>query len=169
MAAASEDAEQADRARVEFGRVSLVERLGGALGGEVRFRLAAGRLVSGRLSRVGPDWVLLREGGAAELLVALSAVAAVEGMSARTGPSLSTVDARFDLRKALRSVARDRSPVTIHTSYGAELSGTIDRVGSDFIELAAHAAWEIRRVGAVRSVLLIPLRALLMVRSAPLG
>ncbi|WP_111767543.1 hypothetical protein [Nakamurella deserti] len=166
---AAEDAEQADRARVAFGAVPAVERLVGALGSTVRLRLAGDRQVTGVLDRVGPDFVLLRESAGVDLLVAWSAVAWVEGLSRRTGPGLGTVDGRLDLRKAVRSVARDRAAVTVHTTHGTDLSGTIDRVGADFFELAAHAAWETRRSGAVQGVVLVPLAAVLVIRSAPLG
>ncbi len=50
-----------------------------------------------------------------------------------------------------------------------ELTGTIDRVGADFLELAVHAAWEPRRAGSVRSVALVPLSAIVLVRALPLG
>lgn len=169
LAEEADDAEQADRVRVESGTVSMVERLTGAMGGAIRLRLDGGRLVSGRLSKVGPDWLLVEDGETAELLVALPAVAAIEGLAARTGRPPGGVDSRFDLRKALRSVARDRAPVTVHTVHGTELSGTVDRVGLDFFELAEHAAWENRRAGSVRAVLLIPLAALVLIRSAPIG
>jgi hypothetical protein len=62
-----------------------------------------------------------------------------------------------------------RMPDTVHTTHGTELSGTIDRVGADFFELATHAAWEIRRSAAVQGVVLVPLEAVTLVRSAPLG
>jgi len=51
----------------------------------------------------------------------------------------------------------------------AEVIGTIDRVGADFIEVAVHAAWEPRRAAAVRSVALVPLDAIVLVRAMPLG
>lgn len=166
---AAEDAEQADRARVAFGGVTAAERLVGSLGANVRLRLPGDRQVSGVLTRVGPDFLLLRETPSVDLLVAWSAVQGVEGLSMRTGAGLSVVGARLDLRKAIRSVSRDRAPVTVHTTHGTELSGTIDRVGADFFELAAHAAWEIRRGPAVQGVVLVPLGAVTLVRSAPLG
>jgi hypothetical protein len=165
----AEDAEQADRARVAFGAVTAAERLAGSLGGTVRLRLPADRQVSGILTRVGPDFLLLRESPSVDLLVAWSAVQGVEGLSMRTGPGPGVVDSRLDLRKAIRSVSRDRAPVTVHTTHGTELSGTIDRVGADFFELATHAAWEIRRSAAVQGVVLVPLEAVTLVRSAPLG
>jgi len=70
---------------------------------------------------------------------------------------------------SLRAVARDRAPVSVLTGGDDGLTGTIDRVGADFVELAAQAAWEQRRGPAVRSVLLVPLGAIRLVRAQPLG
>jgi hypothetical protein len=166
---AAEDAQVAEEIRLEFGRVSLTERLTGALGTVVRLRLAGTSTVTGRLAKVGPDWLLIEESGTADVLVARSAVATVERASLRTGLPLDAVGSRFDLRKGLRAVARDRAAVTVHTGHSVEIAGTIDRVGHDFIEVAAHAPGEVRRAGAVRGVVLIPLATLVMVRSVPLG
>ena len=52
---------------------------------------------------------------------------------------------------------------------GTEITGTIDRVGADFAEIAVHAAWEPRRAATVRSVVLVPLAAISMIRALPLG
>ncbi len=166
---AAEDAERADRARVTFGAVTSTERLTGAVDTTLRLRLASDRQVTGRLTRVGPDFLLLAESSSVDLLVAWAAVAAVEGLSRRTGAPLGTVDHRFDLRKAVRSVARDRAAVTVHTRHGTEISVPVERVGADFFEVATHAAWETRRVTAVQGVVLVPLPAVAVIRSAPLG
>lgn len=165
----AEDAEQADRIRVEYGAVGIEERLTGALGGQLKVLLPGGRSAAGRLDRVGRDWLLLADTPTTQMLVPLAAVAAVEGLAIGTGPSLSDVAARFDLRKVLRSVARDRSPVAVHTSHDRDLVGTIDRVGRDFVELATHASGELRRAGSVRSVLLVPVSGLVSVRASPWG
>jgi hypothetical protein len=124
------------------------------------------------------------------VLIAARAVALVEGLTAATALPLSAVALRLDLRHAVRGLARDRSPVvvlvaggsvggTVSGSTGAaepvaalsgtEISGTIDRVGADFAEIAVHAAWEPRRAATVRSVVLVPLAAVLMIRALPLG
>jgi hypothetical protein len=47
---------------------------------------------------------------------------------------------------------------------GSVLDATIDRVGTDFLEAAVHAAGEARRRSEVREVVLIPYAALAAVR-----
>ncbi len=186
LADAESAAESADRERVAVGVVRTIQRLSGSIDRPIRVRLAGGGSVGGVLRAVGPDWLLLTEGQGRDCLVALSAVTAVEGLTASTGPEISGLALRLDLRRALRGLARDRSPVAVALTgwaagssgsdagaYGpigaGELTGTIDRVGADFIELAAHAAWEPRRAGTVRSVALVPLSGIVLVRALPLG
>ncbi|HYN74262.1 MAG TPA: hypothetical protein VES60_17345, partial [Nakamurella sp.] len=112
------------------------------------------------------------------MLIATRAVALVEGLTAVTALPLSSVALRLDLRHVIRGLARDRSPVVVLVAgsavsgatgaaepgpalSGTEITGTIDRVGADFAEVAVHAAWEPRRAGTVRSVVLVPLAAVL--------
>ncbi len=177
-------AEQADRDRVAAGAVTWLQRLGGAVDRPVRLRLATGAVVSGTLRRIGPDVALIDDGLAGEFVVPLRAVVAVEGLTSSTGQALSGVAARLDLRLLLRGIARDRSAVALTTAGAAagsgtdgapsaaaqaEITGTIDRVGADFLELAVHAAWEPRRATGVRSVVLVPLVAVVLIRAVPLG
>ena len=186
LADAEAAAESADRERVAIGAVSAIQRLSGSIDRQVRVRLAGGASVGGVLRTVGPDWLLLTEGQGRDCLVTLAAVTAVEGLTASTGPEMTALAQRLDLRRALRGLARDRSPVAVAMSgwtggsaglgagaYGptgsAELTGTIDRVGVDFIEVAVHAPWEPRRAGTVRSVALVPLAGIVLVRALPLG
>ena len=147
---------------------------------------ALGRLpgAPGRLGRVGPNWLLLTEAQGRDALIALSAMTAIEGLTASTGREITGVARRLDLRHALRGLVRDRAPVTValtgwaggvpvagqpQAGFGTEVTGTIDRVGADFIEVASHAAWEPRRASTIRSVALVPLAALMVVRALPLG
>lgn len=186
LADAEAAAESADRERVAIGGIRATQRLSGAIDRPIRVRLAGGAVVSGVLRSVGPDWLLLAEGQGRDCLVALAAVTAVEGLTASTGPEISGLAIRLDMRRALRGLARDRSPVAVAltgwtaetagtgaAAYGpigaGELTGTIDRVGADFIEVAVHAAWEPRRAGTVRSVALLPLDGIVLVRALPLG
>lgn len=169
--------ELADRQRVAAGTISMVERIGGAVGRQVRVRTIAGITVTGTLLKIGPDWLLLQEGPGREALLSLSATTIVEGLSGATGPAVKGVQLRLDLRHALRGLARDRSPVALvvcggvgePTSLSTEITGTIDRLGADFLELALHAPWEPRRAASVRSVVLVPVAAVVLVRALPLG
>lgn len=175
-------AERADRERVAAGSVTALERLAGALDQQVRVGLAGGATVVGALRAIGPDWLLVAEERQRECVLPWRSVAVVHGVTAATGPAPAGLDLRLDLRYALRGLARDRAPVQVavsgwtgagepSTRAGAagEFTGTIDRVGADFIEVALHAAWEPRRAGAVRSVALVPLASILLVRATPLA
>jgi hypothetical protein len=80
--------------------------------------------------------------------------------------SEGVVESRLGLRHALRGIARDRSAVRITDQSGATVDGTIDRLGADYVEVAEHAAGELRRRADVRDVLVLPLAALAVVRRA---
>ena len=71
---------------------------------------------------------------------------------------------RLGLGHALRALARDRAAVTV-TSDAGVLAGTIDRVGTDHLDLAEHAPGEPRRPAAVRGVVAIAFAGIVAVRS----
>lgn len=178
LAEAEMMAELADRQRSEFGAVGMVARLVGSIGSPLRIRTSSGSVISGVLRRLGPDWLLIAEAPGREALVPLAGVTVVEGLSAITGQPLGRVAGRLTLRLALRGLVRDRAPVAVTlqgspggpgAGTGTEVAGTIDRIGADFLELALHAAWEPRRAGSVRQVVLVPLGAVVFVRAQPLG
>lgn len=156
--------EVAERQRHEVGQVRLIDRLRPAVGSEVLVTCVGQVSVQGRLTRVAEDALLIRE-PLRECLIAAAGVLSIGGVSRLSGPADgSTVEARIGLRVMLRAIARDRSPVRISLFDGSALDGTIDRVGADFLELAAHAPAEARRRGAVREVIVLPLAALVAVR-----
>jgi hypothetical protein len=74
------------------------------------------------------------------------------------------VESKLGLRHILRGVARDRSVLRVHLIDETVVDGTIDRVGSDFVEIAVHAAGEIRRQSEVREVLVVALSAIAAIR-----
>jgi hypothetical protein len=116
---------------------------------------------------VGPDWLLVEEDTGREALVAVGAVSTVAGLVRQTAaPDGHVVRARLDLRRAVRVLARDRSGVQVVLSDGLVLSGTVDRVGADFLELAEHPPGEPRRPGAVRGVHAVALAAVAVIRTA---
>ena len=165
--AAAEQAEEASRARTEYGRVRLADRLRGAAGREVSVSCRGGVPFSGRLVDVGVDWLLLVDGQAREVLVAAGAVTAVAGLTTVTAPAeeQGEVARRLDLRRALRGLARDRATVSCLLEGGAVLTGTLDRVGADFVELAEHPSDQPRRRAAVTAVRAVPLGAVVAVRT----
>lgn len=166
-AAAELAAEVSDRTRREQAQLRLVDRLRPALGAVVAVTVEGPATVHGVLTSVGSDWLLLTEQTGREALVPVGAVLTVGGLVARSEPphGEGAVVARMDLRYTLRGIARGRATVAVMLRGGTTVTGTIDRVGADFVELSEHPAGEPRRTRAVRAVRTMPLDALVVVRS----
>ncbi len=168
QAEAAEAAELADevaeRTRGEVARLRLVDRLRPSVGAPLV--VACGPVIRGRLRALGPDWLLLAEDPAGEVLVSLAAVSWVQGLTASAAApgGEGRVADRLDLRSALRGLVRDRAGVALVLRDASTLAGVLDRVGADHLELAVTAPGEDRRRGAVRAVRAVPLTALALVR-----
>ncbi|TQN41557.1 hypothetical protein FHU33_0926 [Blastococcus colisei] len=165
--AAAARAESASRTRAEVGAVRLAERLGGALGFPLVLGVRGAGQVAGTLVDRGPDWLLLEDEQGREQLVALAAVRTVSGLGRRTAvpEPAEGVRARLDLRWALRGLARDRSSVHLVLDDGAAVTGTVDRVGADYVELAEHPADAPRRTESVQGVRAVVIGAVAVVRT----
>src|SRR3712207_5533866 len=160
-------AEWASRARAEVGAIRLTDRLGGSVGADVPLTCRGAGRVSGVLADVGVDWLLVTDERGRDQLVSAGAVRAVSGLGRWTVPAEddgTAVRARLDLRRALRGLARDRSVVQVVLDEGSVLTGTIDRVGADYLDLAEHPVDQPRRSGAVRQVHAVVLDGVAVVR-----
>jgi hypothetical protein len=158
--------EVADRIRAEVGKITVLDRLRGAVGTVVRVELTHAEPVTGTLSRVGKDCLLLEAERYEEWLIPVTALAAVHGLGPWAEPAEGAVAAKLGLAHLLRGIARDRSPVTLFSAAsGAHpVTGTIDRVGADFLEIAEHPLDAPRRRTEVYNSRLVPTSALTAVR-----
>jgi hypothetical protein len=167
--------------RAEVARTDLADRLRAHAGAAVVLRLTDGQWLRGAVLEAAPQWLLLAEGATGEpgghplggstgrqVLVPLTALERVGGLSRAVAPPPGAVERRLGLGAALRALSRDRVPVGLLLAGGA-LSGTIDRVGADHLDLAVHPAGEARRAAAVTEVAVVPFAALLGVRSGAGG
>ncbi len=164
-AAAQLAGEVADRTRRERALVELADRLVAARGRRLLLRVQGGGSYDGVLADVAQQWCVLTT--PAPVLLPLTAVTSLTGL----GPAATTtgrggVTRGLSLTWALRAVARDRSPVRLELVDGSQLTGTLDVVGADHVDLAEHAADQPRRASQVRGVRTVPLTALAAVRPA---
>ena len=155
--------EVAERTRMELARLTFADRLIAGVGEPVALDLQGGASVVGRLERAAEQWAVLRQ-GAIPALIPLGAVIAASGLGVTAAGDRSSVLRRLSLASALRAVARDRSPVRIELVNGGSVTGTVDAVGADHLDLAEHPADEPRRPAAVRRVLTVPFPALAVLR-----
>jgi hypothetical protein len=157
------DSEVADRTRRERAGVELGARLAWAVGRVLRLRLLSGTQVEGTLLDLGEDWLLLELATGREAVLPMRAVMGVLGLPARA--SAARTARRFALGYALRGLSRDRVAVAVTDTSGQVLTGTIDAVGADWLDLAEHALGESRRKENVRGRQTVPFGALVLVEA----
>ena len=135
--------EIAERYRIEIGSIDLRSRLVAARSKRVAVQTVLGRMITGRLDRVGGDWLLITDEFGREVVVSLDAVQAVRGIG--RGPSnanTAAIDVRLEMRSVLRAISRDRSTVVLELADGSTLTGLIDRVAADHVELNSYRLGE---------------------------
>lgn len=158
------DSEVADRTRRERATIGLHERLAGAGSATLGIGLRSGARLSGSVVDVGDGWVLLGSSGALPALVPFTAVTAVTGLSERAaGPASGRA---FGLGYALRGLSRDRAVVALTDLTSTVVTGTIDGVGADLLELSEHAADLPRRRENLTGRRLVPFSAIVVLRPA---
>jgi hypothetical protein len=156
-------AEVADRTRRERALIGMSERLLAHLGSVLTVRSEGGLVLSGALLDVGAGWLLLGDPAGAGALVATGRLVSVDGLESRAR-AMGAVARRFGMGAALRAVSRDRAVVLIETVGGERVSGTIDAVGADLLDLAEHPLDLPRRPENVLGVRAIPFSAICAVR-----
>ena len=134
-------------ARREVPLLTLAERLGGSLGGRVGVHVVGAGRVDGRLLEVSDQWLPLAGDLAvagAQVLVAMSAVQSVAGLTDLGPTSAPGGSLRLGLGVALRTIARDRSPVVVSLTGGGTVEGTLELVARTSSSLTEHLAGEVR-------------------------
>jgi hypothetical protein len=157
------DSEVADRTRRERAGVELGARFAAAVGASLRLHVASGAHVTGELVDLGEDWLLVRLDNGRDAVVPVAAVTSVVGLPHRA--SAERTARRFALGYALRGLARDRASVAITDTSGQVVTGTIDIVGADFLDLAEHVLGESRRSENVRGRRTVPFGSLVLVEA----
>jgi hypothetical protein len=170
---------RAEEERLRLGRLSLRQRLtavsqGPAPSRVTRILLVGGQTVVVRPTTFGRDWLaadLLDAGaGNPQCLVPFTAIAAVILQPEQVAQSLEPepdstarlVD-RIGLPFVLRDLCRRRKSLGIQTALGT-VTGTIDRVGREHLDLALHAGGTARRAADVQQYRIIPLGQIELVR-----
>lgn len=163
--------------RLRLSKVSLRERLAELGRGdaasvpELVFDLAGDTSVTGRVSAVGADWVGVESGTGRSGIVPLLSIGSI-GLahadllrSARPQPAeRPSLTERMTLGFVLRDLVRRRVPVTVVTTRGRTLAGTIDRAGADHLDLALHDPGSARRATDVQGHRIVPFGAVAWVR-----
>lgn len=174
---------RAEEERLRLGRLSVRNRLvslaGGSgtdLGAVIRVVLLSGDTILIRPRTFGRDWVAadLLGGPTAgsQCVLPLDAIAAVilahgdiEHSLDSEAESAARVVERIGLPFVLRDLCRRRKNVEVHTMTGI-VTGTIDRVGRDHIDLAVHAPGTLRRSREVEQYRILPLRHIRLIKLA---
>jgi hypothetical protein len=163
--AAEQRVEVAERSRRELASITLLDRLAAHLGEPIQLGVEGVGPVRGRLVDAATQWLMIEETPGRAAVVPVRACLWLQGLGrAAAIPAEHSVARRLGLSSALRTLARQRVSVQLHLRDAAQVSGTIDRVHADHLDLAEHPGDEPRRREAVRGVRAVPLRAIAMVR-----
>jgi hypothetical protein len=138
--------------RAELGATVLWEQLARRVGTEM-VAFAATQVLRGSAVASYPEFLVLRGADGAEHLIRYGPAVSVALLAepAALRPTPGPAARRHRLALALRELARRREPVRVHLVDGTAVGGTIEAVGSDYLEVAEHDLGEARRRPAVRA------------------
>ena len=128
-------ADVAELARAERASITLSARARASVGRPVRVLVGSSDVVEGDLIDAAPEWLLLATSPVRRALVPLASAVAIDGLAPHAAPGAGPVESRLGLGHALRALARDRVAVRVRAG-GADLTGRIERVGADHLDLA---------------------------------
>jgi hypothetical protein len=174
---------RAEEERLRLGRISIRDRLAALHGarphrGEysIRLELSDGLIITVHPVALGKDWisgdVLDESSRRRQCIIPLAAIGGVVLRPEQVALSLTPaggaaepreLSARLGLAFVLRDLCRRRQAVDLELHTGT-VHGTIDRVGRDHIDLAAHERGVPRRESEVRQHRIVPLAQLRYVR-----
>jgi hypothetical protein len=159
------EAEIVERTRRELAATSFDGRLRAAARRTVELSVAQVGVVHGELRQVGPGWLLLDVRGGVPAVVATRHVTSARDLPvAAREADRADLSSESGLAHVLRVLARDRTVTGVVLSDGTTFTGTVDRVGTDYLDLAEHALDEPRRSAAVRGVRTLALSAVAVLR-----
>ncbi|HYO86316.1 MAG TPA: hypothetical protein VES01_07695 [Dermatophilaceae bacterium] len=129
--------EVADRTRRERATRTLMDRLA-ADWSRIEVVVSSQRVLVGDVGDVGADWFTIRASDRRNWLVPRHAVVQVASQGGRPAGTAPPSLRRMRIGYALRALARGRVAVIVDDVLGRSLTGTIEAVGSDAIDLAVH-------------------------------
>lgn len=172
----------AEEERLRLGRLGLRDRLRAMLprlgpSAPLRVELVGGTVLDLTVGAIGRDWLAgeltSSTGELRSCVVPLAGIAACIPDETQLRASISAptegeagvgeLAGRLGLPFVLRDLCRRRSAVRITTAT-ALLHGTIDRVARDHLDLAEHDPGEPRRASAIRTLRMVPIAQLVLVR-----
>jgi hypothetical protein len=159
--------ELADRSRAEQGGIALVDRLVTHRQRPLTVAVRDVGPVRGRLLDVGYEWLLLEDEQHRTVLVPAAACLWLAGLSRSAQvQSERSLARRLGLTSILRTLAQQRLSVSLTLAADLQVTGTIDRVHADHLDVAEHPPDVARRSGDVLGVRVVPLAAIALVRPA---
>jgi hypothetical protein len=154
--------------RAELGSTVLWEQLARRVGCDAVVAAGA-RTFRGVTVASYPEFLVVRAADGSEHLIrhgsAVSVALPPEPPALRPAPDPAT--RRYQFALALRELARRREPVRVELADGTSCDGTVEAVGSDYLELAEHDLGEARRRPAVRARRFIGFAAVVAVSLPP--
>jgi hypothetical protein len=157
LALAQRDEEVLDRLRDEYAEVDLLSRLHASAGRDVVVSARGAGDLPGVLGRVGSDWCLLGRTGwgasSVEVLVHLPLVTSIRGLADAAEPAAArSVLGRLGLTACLRRLAEAGGTHTLRLADGTARTGSLGRVGADFVEVWADGVTVVLPLSATACV-----------------